>query len=499
MDPVEELLREVGQNIPASFYTPGVFNQPHVLPPPPIPGTPSALFDRLLADLEFRDGPAICTELEKWNEDLFSCLPHNLDLYTDCRFLSTFPDDIIEWGDSYTPNRDHINLRTRGAIPLPNLPDHPEDLRNYCAAINQFFDAELRAREENYKRVLMNYCFALYRYLRASARQTHRTSMLKGKASEFHLILAEVLKRRYYHETARFARLLFLHLYLFLVREVLGVIQTEQVSRPDLFDALCLDFDHERQLTSLYQPLLFAHGKITVRGKPISSERLHYLNRLREYLDVPRLQCQALEASQPPTKDPPFNPQNPRTHGFLMSVIRAKLDMYSTRHLPQNETISREHAYSRRKDRNNYGSSIEGLLDLADTDILPGTGGLVMPQISLLPVVEQNRPATGVVLGEDLQIDEELPSPTDVLDDFDMALFGTDPTDHLFASVVDDDPGNLSDGARLSPTAVLDDFDLTMFGDVPSIEMTSVVPASSIESNEMDFEQLFTNAIGLVE
>ncbi|AMB17021.1 transactivating tegument protein VP16 [Macropodid alphaherpesvirus 1] len=498
MDPVEEILREVGQSIPTSFYTPGVFSQPQILPPPPLPGTPSALFDRLLSDLGFRDGPTICTELEKWNEDLFSCFPHNLDLYTDCQFLSTLPDDIITWGDSYSSDRARINIRARGTVPLPNLPDHPEDLRDYCLAINQFFSAELKAREYNYKRVLANYCFALYRYLRASARQTHKTSVLKGHSPEFRLILAEVLKRRYYHETARFARLIFLHLYLFLTREILGVIQTEQIARPDLFDALCLEFEHERQLTSLYQPLLFAHGKLTVRGVPVSSERLYHLNRLRESLDVPQIQCQALEASSPPTTPPFFNPQNPRASGFLMSVIRTKLDTYSTRNMPQSETITREHAYSRRTDKNNYGSSIEGLLDLSDTDILPGTGGLVVPQISLLSAAEQNRPTTGVVLGEDLRVDEGIPSPTDVLEDFDVALFGTEPTDQLFARPVVNDRGDHSVGAGLSPTDVLNDFDLTMFGDVP-IEMSSTVPASSLEPNDMDFEQLFTDAIGLAE
>ncbi|BAP00727.1 transactivating tegument protein VP16 [Pteropodid alphaherpesvirus 1] len=415
-----------------SPYATGRLSQAQILPPPPMPVPPASLFSRLLEDLGFSDGPALCTILDSWNEDLFSSLPLNTDLYQKCQFLSTLPSDVIAWGDAYVPDRAPIDIRARGQVSAPALPSHPHDLPSYRENLSRFFEAELRAREASYQRVLANFCSALYRYLRASTRQLHRQAAVKGRNRDLQDMLRATIAERYYRETARIARVLFLHLYLFLIRETLWATYAEQMMRQDLFETLCCDLAHETQLCSLFQPLLFMHGNITVQGTQVSPSRLQQINHIRERLNLPLIRSAAVEAPKAPLTSPPsFDASKPRASGFFMMLIRAKLDAYSSLTGSDSTTVLQEHAYSRQRGKNNYGSSIEGMLSLPDDDPFCPESALPAPKLSFLAHPPHRRldtpPITDLSLGDELPLDEEEPmSLADALDDFDLEMFGDD-------------------------------------------------------------------------
>ncbi len=407
--------------------------------------------------------------LDTWNEDLFSGFPTNADMYRECKFLSTLPSDVIDWGDAHVPERSPIDIRAHGDVAFPTLPATRDELPSYYEAMAQFFRGELRAREESYRTVLANFCSALYRYLRASVRQLHRQAHMRGRNRDLREMLRTTIADRYYRETARLARVLFLHLYLFLSREILWAAYAEQMMRPDLFDGLCCDLESWRQLACLFQPLMFINGSLTVRGVPVEARRLRELNHIREHLNLPLVRSAAAEEPGAPLTTPPVLQGNQaRSSGYFMLLIRAKLDSYSSVATSEGESVMREHAYSRGRTRNNYGSTIEGLLDLPDDDDAPAEAGLVAPRMSFLSAGQRPRslsitaPLTDVSLGDELRLDGE---------EVDM-----------------------------TPADALDDFDLEMLGDVesPSPGMThDPVSYGALDVVDFEFEQMFTDALGI--
>nr|QBH78544.1 UL48 [Human alphaherpesvirus 2] len=459
------------KNTPAAppLYATGRLSQAQLMPSPPMPVPPAALFNRLLDDLGFSAGPALCTMLDTWNEDLFSGFPTNADMYRECKFLSTLPSDVIDWGDAHVPERSPIDIRAHGDVAFPTLPATRDELPSYYEAMAQFFRGELRAREESYRTVLANFCSALYRYLRASVRQLHRQAHMRGRNRDLREMLRTTIADRYYRETARLARVLFLHLYLFLSREILWAAYAEQMMRPDLFDGLCCDLESWRQLACLFQPLMFINGSLTVRGVPVEARRLRELNHIREHLNLPLVRSAAAEEPGAPLTTPPVLQGNQaRSSGYFMLLIRAKLDSYSSVATSEGESVMREHAYSRGRTRNNYGSTIEGLLDLPDDDNAPAEAGLVAPRMSFLSAGQRPRrlsttaPITDVSLGDELRLDGE---------EVDM-----------------------------TPADALDDFDLEMLGDVesPSPGMThDPVSYGALDVDDFEFEQMFTDAMGI--
>nr|AAN86074.1 Gal4 DNA-binding domain/VP16 activation domain fusion protein [synthetic construct] len=129
-------------------------------------------------------------------------------------------------------------------------------------------------------------------------------------------------------------------------------------------------------------------------------------------------------------------------------------------------TVSIE--FSRGRTRNNYGSTIEGLLDLPDDDDAPAEAGLVAPRMSFLSAGQRPRrlsttaPITDVSLVDELRLDGE---------EVDM-----------------------------TPADALDDFDLEMLGDVesPSPGMThDPVSYGALDVDDFEFEQMFTDALGI--
>ncbi|ARS01985.1 transactivating tegument protein VP16 [Macacine alphaherpesvirus 1] len=444
-------------------YATGRLSQAQIMPQPPVPVPPAALYNRLLEDLGFGDGPALCTILDSWNEDLFSGLPANPDLYRECQFLSTLPSDVVAWGDGHTPDRGPIDIRAHGSAPFPSLPARREDLPAYCEALTRFFRAELRAREESYRRVLANFCSALYRYLRASTRQLHRQAALKGRPRDLQEMLRAAVAERYYRETARLARVLFLHLYLFLVREILWAVYAEQVMRQDLFEGLCCDLEQARQLSCLFQPLLFVHGTVSVRGAAVAPARLREINYVRERLNLPLIRSAATEEPGAAlTAAPALQTQRARSSGYFMTLIRVKLDAYSEGSGSEGAEVLREHAYSRRRERTNYGSSIEGLLELPDDTDYDPDAPPPPPRLSFAAAPPRRRsaaPRTDVSLGDELRFDGDVSmTPSEALDDFDLTLLGDD--DHA---------GGLDDAAAYA----------------------------SLDMADFEFEQMFTDALGI--
>ncbi|AAU88114.1 transactivating tegument protein VP16 [Cercopithecine alphaherpesvirus 2] len=441
-------------------------SQAQIMPPPPVPIPPAALYNRLLEDLGFGDGPALCTILDSWNEDLFSGLPANPDLYRECRFLSTLPGDVVAWGDAHAPDRAPIDIRAHGSAPFPSLPARREGLPAYCAALTRFFESELRAREESYRRVLANFCSALYRYLRASTRQLHRQAALKGRPRDLQEMLRASVAERYYRETARLARVMFLHLYLFLAREVLWAVYAEQVMRQDLFEGLRCDLEQARQLSCLFQPLLFVHGAISVRGAPVSAARLRELNHVRERLNLPLIRSAATEEPGAAlTAAPALQTQQARSSGYFMTLIRVKLDAYSEGSAgSEGAEVLREHAYSRRRERTNYGSSIEGLLELPDDADYDPDAPPPPPRLSFATGSPRRRrstvPRTDVSLGDELCLDA---SPS------------------------------------MTPSEALDDFDLTLLGDDDHAGTLDAAAYASLDMADFEFEQMFTDALGIDE
>ncbi|AHM96170.1 transactivating tegument protein VP16 [Papiine alphaherpesvirus 2] len=449
-------------------YATGRLSQAQIMPQPPVPVPPAALYNRLLEDLGFGDGPALCTILDSWNEDLFSGLPANPDLYRECQFLSTLPGDVVVWGDAHAPDRGPIDIRAHGGAPFPSLPARREGLPAYCEALTRFFHSELRAREESYRRVLANFCSALYRYLRASTRQLHRQAALKGRPRDLQEMLRAAVAERYYRETARLARVLFLHLYLFLVREILWAVYAEQVMRQDLFEGLRCDLEQARQLSCLFQPLLFVHGALSVGGEPVSPARLRELNHVRERLNLPLIRSAATEEPGAAlTAAPALQTQRARSSGYFMTLIRVKLDAYSEWSAgSEGAEVLREHAYSRRRERTNYGSSIEGLLELPDDADYDADAPPPPPRLSFATGAPRRRrsavPRTDVSLGDELRLDGDASmTPSEALDDFDLTLLGDD----------DDHRAGVPDDAAYA----------------------------SLDMADFEFEQMFTDALGIDE
>ncbi|QPO25181.1 transactivating tegument protein VP16 [Bovine alphaherpesvirus 2] len=456
-----------------------VVGQEVIMPPPPLPAPPAVLHTHLLEDLGFSEGPALLTDLDGCNEDLFSCLPTNADLYRDCRFLSTIPADVIAWGDAYTPDRTAINIRAHGRMRPPALPTDERGLVGYHDALMAFFGEELRAREPGYVRVLGNFCSALYRYIRASTRQLHRQSAMRGRARSLTDMLHAAVAERYYREAARLARTLLLHMYLSLVREVSWASYAEQVLRQDVFSRLRYDLQQERQLSCIFQPILFVHGAIDVGGASVPRDRLRAINHVRERLNLPLVRCSAVEeAGQPPTTTPPFNSSRARSSGFLMLVIRAKLDAYSLAHPAAGSEVLRDHAYSRSANKANYGSSVEGMLDLSEETREVDVATSPPPvRVSLAPVgpgktARASGPESGPRAGND-----------------------RDPRTH------DVEPMDME--GVMDAMEAINDFDLSMLDDPPSPAIGAEVDTFNqggfevLDLADLEFEQMFVDALGI--
>ncbi|AQS79168.1 transactivating tegument protein VP16 [Ateline alphaherpesvirus 1] len=468
--------------------------QPLIVPPPSMPAPPATLFRRLLEDLGFSDGPAILTTLDSWNLDLFSCLPHNAEMYADNPFFSTYPSDVIAHGDAFVANPAPIDLRARGPVPLPPPPAEAEGLPAYHRAVERFFRGELRAREQQYARMLDNFCLALYRYLRAGVRQQQRRGLPGARRRDPQRMLHVAVAERYYREAARMARVLCLHMYLTLAREVSWALYADQVLRQDLFRRLRYDLPQQRQLTCLFHPFLFQHGSLTIAGSPVSPELLRTVNYTREQLGLPQIRSAAVEeAGRELTQAPVLRGDRARASGYFTTLVRHKLDAYSSLHMSESERVQSEHAYARRAGRHvNYGSSIEGTLLSPGGDQDEPDGPPPAPGISLAPADPGDpagapgAPASGTRAPAAPERDD--------LDDLDLDLD------------VDMDLGE--EGVR-----ALEDFDLDLLGEPPeggAAGRTNREPAAPsadraryrapgfevLDDMDLEFERIFSDSLG---
>ncbi|QPI70122.1 transactivating tegument protein VP16 [Equid herpesvirus 6] len=344
--------------------------------PPPKAASPSALYQRLQGELEFPEGPALLSAMEKWNEDLFSCFPSHSDLYADEALLSTSVDEVVDAALAaqraplrYTPE---VNLNAHGREPLPEPPVLEDDLEDYVSAVQRFFLAELRAREEHYARLLRGYCLALLQYLQNSARRQLRGAADADAARQR---FRQVVRDRYYREAATLARLLHLHLYLSVTREVSWRLHASQVVRQGVFVSLHYSWPQRRQFECMFHPVLFNHGVALLEGRPLEFLDLQRANHRRRELGLPLVRAGLVEEDgQPLEAEPGFSGRLPRAVGFLTHQIRAKMEAYSERHPAAPACPLGEHSYSKRPgDRVSYGTTAEAMMDPpSPSAVLPG-------------------------------------------------------------------------------------------------------------------------------
>ncbi|ANF34842.1 transactivating tegument protein VP16 [Suid alphaherpesvirus 1] len=308
----------------------------------PRAASPDALYQRLISDLAFDEGPALLSAMERWNEDLFSCLPGNEDLYARLVMLSASADEVAAQVRAPTADAS-VDLGVPGAEPMPRVPAVEEELPAYVAAVERFFVSTLRAREERYARLLDAYCRAVLRYLHAQARRD------EGK-------LRQLVRGRYYRDVARLARLLFLHLYVATARELSWRLHADQVVAQDVFMSLRYEWDQARQLTCLFHPVLFNHGVVLLSGAPVPAAQLRAVNHRRRELGLSLVRAGLIEEDGADlVEEPPFSATLPRAAGCLSHQVRIKMEAYSREY--------RDHTYCRPPSPvASYGSTAEALL-----------------------------------------------------------------------------------------------------------------------------------------
>ncbi|ASW27058.1 transactivating tegument protein VP16 [Beluga whale alphaherpesvirus 1] len=336
--------------------------------PPPKAASPAALYARLQQELNFAEGPDLLRTLEGWNADLFSCMPAHRSFYAS-PLLSSRPGEVIDHMDDEVPgDRADVDLLSGGAVPLPEVPATEDELPAYVAGVQAHFVAELAAREESYASLLLGYCRALLRYIRSAVRRG------RGDESALAAKLEEAVRAKYYREVMRLARLLLLHLYLDLCRRVSWRLHSAQLGAQSLFVSLRYQWTQDRQITCLFHPILFNHGVVLLRERPLDAEALRHVNFYRQALGLPLIRAGLVETGSGPLFEaPPFSADRPRSLGFLTQQIRAKLEAYSAARARPGERVEAEHAYARRADGVNYGTTPEAMLDPpSPSAVLPG-------------------------------------------------------------------------------------------------------------------------------
>ncbi|AID52754.1 transactivating tegument protein VP16 [Falconid herpesvirus 1] len=359
--------------------------------PPPRAAPPGTLYTRLLRELEFPEGPALLTLLEKLNADMFSCMPINEHLYREAKLLSVSPEDIlavVEDDSGSSTSAAPINLNAHGALELPVPPDDEGNLSSYVAAVQDFFLSELEAREKAYIALFLGYCHALASYIRRAAYRELRTVRGKTKADEVRSKARKFIASRYYREAARFAKLIYLHLYLTTTRETSTRLRAVQFPKQNMFVYMRYDWRQERQFWCLFHPVLFNHGVVLVEGRPLLPRELRALNFIRTEFGLPVVRCGLVEEPGTQlTEMPSFSGSAPRAAGFLVQLIRAKMETYSRLNPKAPPApVALDHPYAKSKSGVNYGSSVEGLT-VGDPDPerpLPGDP-VPPPAVSVAP------------------------------------------------------------------------------------------------------------------
>ncbi|BAV93614.1 transactivating tegument protein VP16 [Equid alphaherpesvirus 4] len=344
--------------------------------PPPKATSPTALYQRLQAELGFPEGQAMLFAMEKWNEDMFSAIPVHVDLYTEIALLSTSVNEVVKAGldslpipTNYIPE---VDLNAHGSEPFPEVPALEDELETYVISAQRFYLSELRAREEHYSRLLRGYCVALLHYLYGSAKR-----QLRGAGSDSALMhkFKQVVRDRYYRETANLARLLYLHLYISVTREVSWRLHASQVVNQGIFVSLHYTWPQRRKFECLFHPVLFNHGVVILENDPLEFNDLQRINYRRRELGLPLIRAGLIEEENLPLEsEPTFSGKLPRTIGFLTHQIRTKMEAYSNAHPSTPLFPLAEHSYSKRIDgRLSYGTTAEAMMDPpSPSAVLPG-------------------------------------------------------------------------------------------------------------------------------
>ncbi|ALL26044.1 transactivating tegument protein VP16 [Canid alphaherpesvirus 1] len=333
--------------------------------------SPSSLIKNLLDELNFPEGPSLLSSMEKWNEDLFSCIPRFLEIYIENSILSTSVDEVIKNLDNSLNYDDVIDFQVHGPETFPKTPLLEEELENYVTSVQKYFLSELKAREVTYSFLLTKYCKALLLYLRYNTK-----SSIKGNKdiNAFHQKFKQNVRERYYREVANIARLLYLHLYLSVTREVSWKLHADQVLLQSVFVSLSYSWSHRRQFECIFHPILFNHGIVNLENNPLTFKELQKINYRRHILGLPLIRAGLVEEDNQPLMIPPeFSSKLPRTIGFLTQQIRAKMEAYSDNHPVTPKFPRIEHSYAKPIDPINYGTTIEAMMDPpSPSAILPG-------------------------------------------------------------------------------------------------------------------------------
>ncbi|AII81345.1 tegument protein [Equid alphaherpesvirus 1] len=344
--------------------------------PPPKAASPSALYQRLQGELGFPEGQTLLSAMEKWNEDMFSALPGHVDLYTEIVLLSTSVDEVVRAGLDSLPTPSHyspeVDLNAHGDEPFPEVPALEDDLEIYVISAQRFYLSELRTREEHYARLLRGYCVALLHYLYGSAKR-----QLRGSGSDASLMhkFKQVVRDRYYREAANLARLLYLHLYVSVTREVSWRLHASQVINQGVFVSLHYTWAQRRKFECLFHPVLFNHGVVILENDPLEFHDLQRINYRRRELGLPLIRAGLIEEENSPLEaEPLFSGKLPRTIGFLTHQIRTKMEAYSDAHPATPLFPLAEHSYSKRiGGRPSYGTTTEAMMDPpSPSAVLPG-------------------------------------------------------------------------------------------------------------------------------
>ncbi|UWL63353.1 transactivating tegument protein VP16 [Bovine herpesvirus type 1.2] len=336
--------------------------------PPPRPAPLAALLERMQAELGFPDGPALLRAMERWNEDLFSCLPTNADLYADAALLSADADAVV--GAMYLAvpgDAERLDLNAHANRPLPAPPASEEGLPEYVAGVQAHFLAELRAREERYAGLFLGYCRALLQHLRATAARGRGAAGAGAQADR----LRQLVAARYYREASALARLAFAHMYVATAREVSWRLHSQQSQAQGVFVSLYYAWPQRRQFTCLFHPVLFNHGVVALEDGFLDAAELRRLNYRRRELGLPLVRAGLVEVEVGPlVEEPPFSGSLPRALGFLNYQVRAKMGAPAEaggRLAPE-----REHSYARPRGAINYGTTPEAMLrPPSPSEVLP--------------------------------------------------------------------------------------------------------------------------------
>ncbi|AVT50601.1 transactivating tegument protein VP16 [Cervid alphaherpesvirus 3] len=336
--------------------------------PPPRPAPLAALLERMQAELGFPEGPALLRAMERWNEDLFSCLPTNADLYAGAALLSADADEVVGAMHLAVPgDAERLDLSAHAREPAPAPPASEEGLPAYVAGVQAHFLAELRAREERYAGLFLGYCRALLQHLRATAARGRGTAGAGAQAER----LRQLVATRYHREAAALARLAFAHMYVATAREVSWRLHAQQSQAQGAFVSLYYAWPQRRQFTCLFHPVLFNHGVAALEGGFLGAAELRRLNYRRRELGLPLVRAGLIEAEVGPlVEEPPFSGGLPRALGFLNYQVRAKMGARAeaaARRAPE-----RDHSYARPRGAVNYGTTPEAMLrPPSPSEVLP--------------------------------------------------------------------------------------------------------------------------------